>query len=117
MRPAILLKQKRRHSQERNPSQVLAEARPETSKSKAVLEEGKADIPEYREDEGTSQPDLERMQVIVVHAQCQAKDEVVDYREGEAGGDTIVREHVCFPYQCRSLIIGKCHLHDIMPTL
>ena len=86
---------KRRHSQERNPCQILRQCRSDASKPEAVLEEGKADISKTREDEGARQPDLKRVQVVVVHAQCQAKDEVVDDREDVGAGDTIVGEHVC----------------------
>jgi hypothetical protein len=63
-------------------------------KPKAVFEKDNTNISKDREGEGTRQPDRERMNVVVVHTQCQAEDEVVDDREDEAGGDTIVGEYV-----------------------
>jgi len=76
--------------EEWNPCAVLNQGGEETARTEAVFEERVADVTSAGEDDRASEPDFERMHVETVDAEGKSEEDVVDQREGDGAGDTMV---------------------------
>lgn len=83
-----------KEEEEWNPDHVLEETPQEALVPESVLQQGIANIAKTWEDDSDREKDLETMHVEAVHFKGKAEHEVVEHREKEGGGETVVREHV-----------------------